>query len=445
MQVMKISPQQIKKLLVEAAPKEKKERMQYLLELEKRGVAAKPPEIKYKAGANIKNMPPRLKAIVERVDHDEEYYREIKNLVELTAAQMIKAAQNQQTFCEYFRFASIEHKLLKIYGITAQELSQEMAKIGFHELNRGLNSPITQTLALAYIIALYKDDQTMRQLTLMIIMAFIWNKRIKHYFKVACNPNIARYVTQYMLKKNSQYFKHGTPLATLYGYYVLIKDEKFSNYIRQDVTSKSTGIVKIFNELLSTFNTLIQNLANKYYEAHEKGWEEVVNTTHNQAYGNGEMVESRETFRNILDQLLDKFNKNQMLASKVLLSNDVKHALKMKFNMSDKIINDYLNPYFDDEDNHEDLKMGFEYFLMGAKPDSDEEFCSYDMSKYLTNVGNAKKNEYFNKLKIYRKQVTAQIFKPEENKISATNYYRLENMVLYALLLYFKKITCSKI
>jgi len=437
---------QIKRKLAEVAPKDPKARRQWLEDINKKGVAPKPPKQRFSSGANIDNLPEKVKDVIVRADHDEEYLSYIKEIIETAALKLIEGSKNQETFCDYFRFPQkIDEKLFKIYGVSYNDLKREMQVMNFNEKNRGMSSPYIIAVSLAYAIGLYKNDEVLKRMSLLLILAFQWNKSIKAHFKVACNPNIARYVTQYMTKKNSEYIKNGgTPFNVIYQYYLINFYQKLDRYIRQDVAHPSTGLIKIATDAYAKLQAMVNRLARKYYEAHENGWEEVISDSHSSAYNNGEMVESRETFRNIIGQLLDKFNKNQMISSDIIMQRDVKEAIFRKFGISDKLFK-MLNDYFNDDENHEDLSLGFEFLLNGLKPKDDEELCSINMASLLTVIGNAKKNEFYTKLKEFRGQIMEHVFDSKNQKYGTVTLARLNQLSLYALLLYYKKLTCNKI
>ena len=84
----------IKKLMMSIPPEDPIERRKYIIELNKKGVAANPPEIKYLTGANIQNLPSKLKAIVLRAEEDEEFYIKIKKVNPTSAQKIDEALKN---------------------------------------------------------------------------------------------------------------------------------------------------------------------------------------------------------------------------------------------------------------------------------------------------------------------------------------------------------------
>ena len=426
-------------------PKDKKERDRIIRDIKQAELAAKIPEQIWKSKANTSKLPEKLKLIIERAEHDSEYLKSIKNIIDSAALTLINHAQEHQTFCDKFRYPNNLHqKLLKIYGVSERELAAELAKIGFYSQHRTYNHPFYQALVIAYAIGLYTEDVSLRQMSLLLMLAKEWNNSISNSFPNGCDPDIARYVVNYMIKNNSKFYKYKTPYSFIVDYYVAKQDLRLPQYLRQDLANPIMGLKKILDDNYANIRQLVtQTIARKYYEAYENGWKEVSVSTHDQAYGDGEMVESRDTFRNVLDQLVDKFNKNQMMAYDVIMQNDAKQAIIRKFSIKPAAI-EKLNEFFNDDENHDDLRMATELLIHALKPKNEEEFCSLNIDAILTKVGNAKKNEYMIKFNKYRKQITETVF--DKSKVtSQSTWYRLESIVLYSLLIYIKKLTCSSI
>jgi hypothetical protein len=321
-----------------------------------------------------------------------------------------------------------------------------MAKINFFPGHRQIGDPFYQVLSLVYAIGLYKNDQSLRLAALILMAARLWNGMIKKFFPIGCDPDIARYVQQYLIQNNSDYKRFGSPFAYITSYLAVRIDKTFSDYVRQDVADPKNGLVKLIKSIQPSLQSLFQGTLSKhYYYAYENGLKETSVATHGNAYDSGgDMVETRETFKNFLDQILDKFEKNMMLSQNLLLQPDVKSALKTKFALSDTAIQK-LNEWFNDENNFEDLKMLAEYLLQGLHPKNEEEFCSYDIDTLTTQIGNAKKNPYFLKIKEYRTAIARQLFGSDIEKMNTQTYYRILNIISYALMLYIKKLICKKV
>jgi len=412
-----------------------------------KGLTPKPPKIKVLQGAIIDQLPPKLKAIVERSKTDEEFVNQLKIIIAEAVQRIQKSAMNQQTFCDYFAYPEgMVKKLLRLYGLSESELTTEMAKIGFHPSNRLLNQPYYQSLLIAYTIGLYLDENDIRLLALIPISTRIWNGKIKKSFPYGCDPDIARYVVNYMLRNNSHFKIYKTPYNYLIQYLVISVDKVFSVYVRQNPADPINGMKKIITTFEPRLGGLVtKTLAKHYYYAYEHGLKETSNETHTNKYSEGsELIEKRETIKNTIDALLDTYQKNRMLMKDPLISNDVKSKLKSKFALSDKAI-EKINNWFKNEDHEDDLKMITEFILQGFEPKTAEEFCALNPDVMAKTIGNAKKNENLINVKKYRIEIFKQMFGREiTNPINQTDY-RILNIITYALILYIKKIICKKV
>ena len=211
----------------------------------------------------------------------------------------------------------------------AQELKQEMSKINFYPGHRQIGDVFYQTLSLVYLIGLYKSDTLLRLASLMLMSGRLWNGMVKKFFPLGCDSDTARYVQQYIIQNNSEYKKYGSPYSYVANHLALRIDKTYSEYVRQDAANPKTGLVKLIKTLQPTLQSLFQGTLTKhYYPAFDKGLKETSVSTHGNAYDNdGDMIESRETFKTFLDQILDKFEKNMILNFDLLLQPDIKNAL----------------------------------------------------------------------------------------------------------------------
>ena len=426
-------------------PIEKRKQIQELNNIKR--VIAKPPKIKITTGAQIDTLPPKLKAIVMRANEDEEYYLKIKQVLSTAVSRLTKHARDHETFCDFFNLSSEPHKyLLKLFGLSEAELKQEMAKINFYPGHRQLGDSYYQTLSLTFLIGLYKDDEILRIVSLILISARLWNGMVKKFFTRGCSEDIARYVQQYLIQNNSDYKRYGTPFAFVVNYLAIRINETFSSYVRQNAADPKTGLVKILKSIQPSLLSLFKGtLAKRYYEAYEKGLKETSVSSHQNAYdGGGDMIETRESFKNLLEQMVDKLEKNIILASNILLSDDAKSILKRKFALSDSAIKK-INDWFEDDENSDDIKMLTEYLIQGIRPETEEQFCSMTIDVLANQIGNSKKNAHFIKIKDYRKLIAKAIFGPAIEDANASSYSRILNIISYSILIYIKKLICKKV
>ena len=421
------------------------ERKELLFKLSPRGLRPKPPTIKYVEGANIKDLPPKIKAIFERAKQDPDFLNAIIKVLQESTNKLTTHANEQQSFCDKFVYdPNTADKLLKVFGISEGEIKSEIATLGFYQGHRNYSEPFYITLVIVYGIGVYIDNQTLRILSLVLISARYWNANVKKIFPAGCNHDYAKYALQYMTRNNSPYKKYGTPIAFFMKYFIIQNDNFLPLYLRQNMADPKNGLIKILNTVQPKIHGYFTGTFRKhYYDAYDKGLKITSEDAYKSAYANkNEMIEAKETIQNTIDQILDKFKKNKMLAKNVLLKPEVKEFFKKKFNVSDKIIqqiNDYIS------ENQEDTDMIAEFLLQGFKPKNEDDFCLIDINTFMKQVGNAKKNEYFLKFKEYRSQITEHIFADIKPKISDNTWYKILNIVGNALFIYFKSLVCKKI
>ncbi len=413
--------------------------------LSPRGVRPKPPEIKYTEGANISKLPPKLKSIFERAKQDENFVNEIIKILNEGVSKLLTHAQDHQSFCDIFIYPpEIGKKLLRIYGVSESEIKQEVAKIGFYQGHRNYSEIYYITLVIAYGIGVYIDNPTLRVLSLMLIGARYWNSLNKNFFPKGCNPEYAKYAIQYLTQNNSTFKKYNTPIAFFTKFFLIDLNNFLPVYLRQDMANPRTGLIKVLTSIQPRLRSYFAGTFQKhYYNAHEKGLKVTSSDAYASAYDNkNEMVEAKETIQTTIDKILDKIKKNQLLVKDILKKPEAKNFLKTKFNVSDGVI-DRLNNFIDE--NREDMEMIAEFILQGLQPKTEDEICHLNIETTLKKIGNAKKNDQFIKFKDYRNQITDHLFKDIKAKLGSQSWYRLQNIVGYALIIYIKLLVCKKL
>lgn len=442
---VKMAEKEMVKKIISLKQLTPKERIEFLKQLNPRGVAPKPPAIKYTEGCNLSKLPDKLKAIILRAKEDPEYLESIVKELNRAIQVVTSKAQEQTSWCDKFFYPrDLGEKLLKIFGVSKAELLHEMQKIGFDSRNRNYTEPYYVTLTIVYTIGVLLDDKSIRIPVILLVAIRYWNALNKTIFKFYCDPEIMAYVQQYMTRKNAKIVLFPTPYVYLITEFVHQKDKLLVWYIRQDAADPKNGMIKLLTSIQPQLqNVIVKTVGKHYYEAHEKGLKISSNETHSSSYKDGgDMIESKETIQNIIEQLFDKFEKNQAFDAKGLMNPDSIAKLKSKFSVKESMIkqvNDWIH------DNEEDVRMIAEYILYGVKPKSEEEFCQLNPDVLSKQIGNAKKTEEFLKIKKYREQITEAIFGKEvKEKLNAQSWYRLLNFVNYALILYVKKLICGR-
>jgi len=423
-----------------------KERIEFIKSLNPRGIAPKPPKQVYTSGCNISKLPEKLQSIFKRAETDKEYLDAIIRELTKAVQKLVKQASEHQTFCNKFVYPpNLGENLIKLFGLSKTEFFTEMEKIGFTPKNRNYKDPIYVSLCLTYTLGLYLENNTLRILSLLLVSAKYWNALNYSSFPNGCNPDIARYVQNYSIQKNGLYSKYGTPYMFLIQDFVVKKDKFLEHYVRQNAADPKNGIIKVLTGTQSHLRSLMVNtLAKHYYEAYQKGLKETVEDAHKAAYENNkEMVEKRETIKTVIDQLIDTFEKNIMFDKQGILDYQIKSLIKNKFRLADSAI-EKINSWI--MDNKDDLKIITELFLTGLQPLSKEEFCAINIEVIVKNIGNAKKNESYVKIKQYREQIAIEVFGQEtKDKLGNQSWYRLVNIINYSLIAYIKKLICKKV
>ena len=421
------------------------ERRELLYKLSPRGLRPNPPKIKYVEGANIENLPPKLKAIFERAKQDPEFLNAIISVLKEGMNMIFAHAQDQQSFCNLFIYpTTTAKKLIKIFGISESELKEEMSKIGFYQGNRNYAEPYYLVLTLTYGIGVYVDNTPIRIMSLLMVSVRYWNANVKKFFRLGCDHEYAKYAIQYLAKNNVIFKKYHTPIAFLTKFFIIDMDAFLPVYLRQDIANPKTGLRKVLTAIQPRIAQYFSGVFRKhYYDAYHKGLKVTSADAYTSAYDNkNEMIEAKETIQNNIDKILDKFKKNRLLTKNILKRPDVVNYLRSKRSVTvptlEKIENWIRN-------NPEDMEMIVEFLLQGIKPKGEDEICQLDVSAEMKKIGNSKKNEYFINFNKYKNQVTEKLFGDKKAQLGAQSWYRLQKIVGDTLFIYFKATVCKSV
>jgi len=390
-------------------------------------------------------LPPEIRIVLERFNHDPQLLMQLKRLLVQSAQKIQQQSLNHETFCDTFQVPkTLPNELLKIYGMSEREMKQAMRKIGFVEINRMYNDAYYQTLALAYLTGLEFDDENIRKMALLLIDIRIWNGRKMRAFPSFCDPDVARYVLNYVLKGNHTLKKVGSVFDYLDRYSIPAVDAKYSKTIPDNLDSYTEGLRKLIETNHSRFTQLFKSMRNAYYKTQKEGKKEIISGTYKNQYGNGEMVEAHEGFSGNIERLVDKIQKNAMLKRNTLSSQDAKELFKERYNISDASIKK-LNDWFNEDDNQDELKYFYELAFTSFKPKNEMDICKFDIPVLAGKITSAKKDPELLKAKEILDHVLISILGTKYNSLGTQSLYRLRAMVAFAFMIHAKSLLCKKI
>jgi len=394
-----------------------------------------------------KKLPPELRVVLERFHHEPQLLMRLKQFLSLAAQTIVQHSLNHDTFCDTFQPPNkLPNELLKLYGLTSKELKNTLRKVGFDERNQMYDSTYYQAFVIAYLIGLDFDDENIRKMALLMISIRIWNGRKKKSFPAHCDPDIARYVLNYVLQGNHTLKKAGSSFEYIDQHSIPQIDSKYSapGFIPDNLDSPTKGLIKLITTIWSRHEQLFRSMRNAYYNTHKSGKKEIISDKYSQQYGKGDMVETKESFTGNIERLIDKIEKNSMLKKNILITQKAKDILKTKFNISDNGIKK-MNDWIEDEDNQDELKYFFELVLTEMKPKNELDICQYDIHTLATRVSSAKKNPNLIKAKEVIYHMLDEILGDAYKKYGSQSIGRFRLMSAYGLMIYMKALLCKSL
>ncbi len=392
-----------------------------------------------------RKLPVELQIIIERFEHEPQLLNKIKNYLGLAAQKIQQYSLSHSTFCDGFPAPyKLVQELLKLYGVTEKELKVAMRKIGFDERHYQYNDIYYQAFSVSYLIGLNFDDQNIRRLSQLMISVRLWNGRRIKAFPRYCDDDTARYVMNYMLPGHHTYKKAGSAFSYLDQKHVPAMDEKYAPIIADNLDHDVKGLRVLMESAYGRISQLIRSMKNHYYKAIEQGKKEVTSSNYGQQYGDGDMVESRESFSGNVERLVDKIEKNSMLKKNVLVSDMVLDELK-KYNRVTYGGIKKIQDWVEDEENDEELRYFYELVFGTLKPKSENDICQYDAKIIATRITSSKKDKSLLEAKKVLDHALVDILGEDILKKGQGTIYKAKSIISLALIMYAKVMLCKKL
>ncbi len=369
---------------------------------------------------------------------------QLKNKMAQEFHSIHQHSMSQDTLCDKFKTPhGISKELLVMFGMNERELKQSMEKIGFVKQHRMYNNIYYQTLAVVYLIGLDKDDELIRKASILLMEIQIWNGRWIRRFPQYCDPDIMRYVINYSLKGNHTLKKSGTAYNYLANFSAPAIDLKYSKTIPSNLDSHTEGLRKLVDTAYSRIAQIFTSVAEHYYRLYKSGTKEIISGQYQNQYGEGDMVEARESFSGNIERIIDKMQKNAMLKRNILTAPASKKILKDKWNMGDAAIKK-MNDWFEDDDNEEEIKYFFELVFTKLKPQNETDVCKFEVNKLSELVTGARKDPQLLKAKEILEHMIMAIAGDNYNRVGIQSKYKMRNFASYGFMIYAKTLLCKK-
>jgi len=395
--------------------------------------------------AQKKKLPQELQLIIQRFEHEPQLLMRLKQYLSLAAQKISQQSINHSTFCDAFQTPQkLPNELLKLYGLSPKELKIAMRKVGFDERNRMYDSTYYQTFVVAFLVGLNFDDENIRKMSIMLIAIRIWNGRKFKSFPSHCDPDIARYAFNYAIKGNHTVKKAGSAFEYIDSFNVPHIDTKYAPTIANNLDHDREGLRKLIETEWSRFEQVFRSMRNAYYRTHQEGKKEVVTSKYGKQYGDGDMVEAKESFSGNIERLVDKIEKNAMLKKHTIMKPESLQMFKDRFNISRDGVQKIDN-WIEDPDNADELKYFYELLFTTLKPRNETDICKYDVKSLADKITSSKKDPHLAKAKIVLDHVLENVLGPKYKTHGTQSIYRFKSVVSSALIINAKILLCKKI
>lgn len=388
-------------------------------------------------------LPEELRTLLDRFHQEPILLNKVRSAMRIAAQHVAQKSMNQETFCDTF---SPPYKLVDVllgyFGMTEKELKASMVKVGFI-LNSMYTEIYYQVFCIVYLIGLEFSDENLRKMALLMIDIRLWNGRKMKFFKY-CDPDVARYTLSYVLRNHHTLKKMGTPFKYFDEFSIPAVDKKYSISIPNNLSHDKEGLMKLITTNFSRIQGIFFSMQKAYYKTYKEGKKEIVSGKYKNQYGEGDLVETRESFSGVIERLVDKLQKNAMLRKNILLNPDAKRIFYDKFMLSESKIRKF-NDWLEDEDNHEEIKYFFEYVFTSFKPKDESDICKFDIEVLANRITGAKKDPDLLKAKEIINHMLISILGDKHKTLTPSSMHLARRLVAFTLMIYAKMLLCKKV
>ena len=274
---------------------------------------------------SFQELPETFNMMIQRLDDNPILLSKINNLLRELIIRLGKEAGNmEEVFTEAVPIPkNIDKELMKLLGVTSDQLRKAGDTIGFSFQNRMLTEPYYIILSFLYYYGTLDKDSAnknsqdfLRHASLILILVRIYRGRISRFFKQGADSTTVKYVMEKKLKKNNIAVVCPNTFEAIYKIWTPRLDTKYKDTINAHPAHDRRGMVSLMKAARTRLHQAYFGLAKHYYDAFYAG----IKTGN---YQNDEFAETQKL--TIIQKVVDKIYTNITYMNNPVSEEDKQH------------------------------------------------------------------------------------------------------------------------
>ena len=274
---------------------------------------------------SFQELPETFNMMIQRLDDNPILLSKINKLLRELIIRLGKEAGNmEEVFTEAVPIPkNIDKELMKLLGVTSDQLRKAGDTIGFSFQNRMLTEPYYIILSFLYYYGTLDKDSAnknsqdfLRHASLILILVRIYRGRISRFFKQGADSTTVKYVMEKKLKKNNIAVVCPNTFEAIYKIWTPRLDTKYKDTINAHPAHDRRGMVSLMKAARTRLHQAYFGLAKHHYDAFYAG----IKTGN---YQNDEFAETQKL--TIIQKVVDKIYTNITYMNNPVSEEDKQH------------------------------------------------------------------------------------------------------------------------
>jgi hypothetical protein len=287
----------------------------------------------------LKTLPDELNFIRDKLLIDDpDSYEAVSTIISKHIKKAIEHNRRSESFCDTMLTPkNISDELIKYFGVSDNGLINSFDQIGFKSGDKKMfHDTYYLSLLTVLYIASVKDDRSLQEGALTLILLRLYNGRKRVSFKKVCIEEIAKYVESYKLRSSNNLLKHGSVLNAIINHFVPTILDKYIPTMLSEPSHPRYGIISLFTNSWSRIKQFMIGLARQYYDAYENGQTSLISK--NRRFDDSEEISEKiVTSAYKIDAFVDSVQHQALVTRQIFRPGDVRYITE-RFSLNKLVV-----------------------------------------------------------------------------------------------------------
>ena len=386
---------------------------------------------------SFQELPETFNMMIQRLDDNPILLSKINNLLRELIIRLGKEAGNmEEVFTEAVPIPkNIDKELMKLLGVTSDQLRKAGDTIGFSFQNRMLTEPYYIILSFLYYYGTLDKDSAnknsqdfLRHASLILILVRIYRGRISRFFKQGADSTTVKYVMEKKLKKNNIAVVCPNTFEAIYKIWTPRLDTKYKDTINAHPAHDRRGMVSLMKAARTRLHQAYFGLAKHYYDAFYAG----IKTGN---YQNDEFAETQKL--TIIQKVVDKIYTNITYMNNPVSEEDKQH-IRNDLKLSIETVHKF-EAFIKNHTNGDETRRVLELILLLINISSESDLSNLKVVETAEKIAASRSRENSQELKDSIDQIIKLIFGKDILNASPSQQLKIRKAFILLFILKIKQ------